>query len=142
MVTVDKEHGGGLVHVTGQRMRIFLRAASLLSELNAFDASTISIASAPSSSKRFLIAWIPASHAASCAAHSCMLLTVFRISSRVTLRMALEMRRLRVSPTPGRLSRAMRRQDVRAEIPFGSTCFEHSFLVSLATELHKSSEAL
>lgn len=40
---------------TGQRMWMFLRAASLLSELNAFDASTISIASAPSSSKRFLI---------------------------------------------------------------------------------------
>ena len=105
----------------GQRIWMFLRAVSLLSQLNTFKVSTISIASAPSSSNRFLIAWIPASHAASCPAYSCLLPTAFRISSCVTLRMALEIRRLSVSPTPigltpGHLSRAMRRQVVRAEI--------------------------
>ena len=126
---------------------MFLRAASLLSELNAFEASTTSIASAPSSSNRFLIVWIPASHAASCPTHSCLLPTTFRMSSRVTQRMALEMRRLSTSTTPigltpGHLSRAMRQQAVRAEIPIGSTWLEHTFLVSLATELHKSSEAM
>ena len=98
---------------TGQRMRTFLRAVSLLSELNAFEASTISITSVPSSSNRFLIAWIPA--CCSCPARSCLLPTAFRISSRATLRMALEMRCLSVSPTPigltlGHLSRAIRHQ--------------------------------
>ena len=67
-----------------------------------------------------------ASHAASWPVHSCRLLIAFRISSRVTLSIALEMRCLSVSPTPigltpGLLSRVIRRHAVRADIPCGST---------------------
>ena len=68
-------------------------------------------------------------HARACSfarTHSCRLPTAYRISSRVTLSIALEMRFLSVSPTPigltpGRLSRAMRRHAVREDIPCGST---------------------
>ena len=131
----------------GHRICMLRRAASLFRELKAFEASTNSTASTLSSSKTPFIANIPASHAASCPTQSCEHPATFWMSFRVTLRIALEMSHRNVSPiptglTPGHLSRAIKRQAVKADIPSRLTYPEHSFLASPSIELHKSSETL
>ena len=81
-------------------MKVFLNAASRLSELKALEASTMSAASEPSSSKKDFMARMASSVADSWPAQSCWQPTAFNMFSGVTWRTALEMRRVRVSPTP------------------------------------------
>ena len=106
----------------GYRCWMFLWALWRLKVLKAFEASTMIVASTSGVSSSSRMACPEASHSASCPAHSWSGPATAWISSFKVVRMALLMMLRAVSPipmglTPGHLSRAIRRQAVKAVRP-------------------------
>ena len=124
---------------------MFLRAFWRLSELKAFEASTMIVASTSGVSNTCRMACMAASHPASCPAQSWSGPSAALTSSFKVVRIALLMIRRAVSPipmglTPGHLLSVIRQQALRAVSPLGSTCDEQIRLATEAMALLRSAE--
>ena len=127
-----------IVASAGQILLILWRAVWRLSELNAFVASTNSIASLLSDSKEDLAACKAASIPNICPPQSCIQPEASWISVLTMDRTALAIILRAVSPmpigrTPGFLSRAMSLQAKKGAISFGLTYIVHNLLATMAS---------
>ena len=130
----------------GHSQRMLWRAERWLRQLNALLASTSRMASVSSCWNSESTTCTAASIPEIWPAQSCKEPAASWMSNRVTVKMALAMIRLAVSPipighTPRFLFKAIRRQARKGAIADGSTNFLHRCWAVIAREWHKSLEA-